>query len=250
MLSAMFETEEQLTGRRLGPQDTLRFHCRPGLACFNSCCRDKRLTLFPYDVLRLRGRLGLPSQELLARHVELEIDPTSGWPLLRLRLEQDGRCPFVGDQGCTVYPDRPTCCRIFPLARAVAPAGDRSAPPRELFLANETPGCLGWQEPRELSLADFLEEQGLAPYQAANNRILSLFMHPARRALTERQTHAVIMALYNLDVFRQAVSAAGFAGRAGLAPDRVAGALQDDVALLDLGQDWLAEQLFGGPSAD
>jgi len=245
----MIETEDRLEGSRLQLDERFRFRCGPGLPCFNSCCRDKRLPLFPYDMLRLRQGLSLPSQEVLARHVELELDPGSGWPALRIKLLADGRCPFVGEQGCQVYADRPACCRIFPLARAVAPG--RGAEPLEVFLVQQTPGCLGWQEPRELTVQRYLDEQALAPYREANNRILELFMHPSRPPmlqLDERQIHAVIMALYNLDVFRQAVAAPGFAGRLALTarveePSRLAQI--SDESLLWLGQGWIADLLFG-----
>lgn len=117
----MIEEEGGLAGRRLAPGKRLRFACGPGLACFNACCRDKRLPLLPYDLLRLRRGLGLPSDRVLAEHAELETDPVSGWPALRIRLGEGGACPFVSAQGCTIYAHRPTCCRIYPLARAPGP---------------------------------------------------------------------------------------------------------------------------------
>jgi hypothetical protein len=245
----MFETEAELQGRRLRHDERLSFACHSGLACFNRCCRDKRLPLLPYDVLRLRRALGLPSQELLARHAVLELDPASGWPTLRIRLEADGRCPFVGEAGCTVYAHRPTCCRIYPLARAVRPGPAPGDPPDERFLALEPAGCLGWGAPRELTLGELLEEQGLPPYHDANNRLLRLLLHPGRArplALDERQLHAVILALYNLDLWREASAAPGFAPRFGLSAARLEAASASDEALLALGQDWLALELFGG----
>jgi Fe-S-cluster containining protein len=249
----MIEREDQLEGRRLALDDRFAFRCGPDLDCFNSCCRQKRLPLFPYDFLRLRRALGVESQELLARFVELEIDPGSGWPALRLKLQADGRCHFVTEKGCGVYPHRPACCRIFPLARAVALEGGELD---ELFLAQETPYCHGWQEQREITVEQYLEEQELLPYRTANNRILRLLLHPARRSggagggsrqieLDERQTHAFIMALYNLDVFRQQVAQAGFAARFGVPEERVERALSNDEDLLDLGQDWVTKLLFG-----
>jgi hypothetical protein len=66
--------------------------------------------------------------------------------------------------------------------------------------------------------------------------------------LSQQQIHAVIMTLYNLDVFRDAVARPGFAGCFGLRQERIDAAIASDEALLELGQDWLTEQLFGrGP---
>lgn len=243
----MIETDGELQGRRLSPDETLPFRCHPGLACFNSCCRDKRLSLLPYDVLRLSRGLSCRSDELLARYAELEIEPGSGWPTLRLRLEGDGRCPFVREAGCGVYPHRPTCCRIFPLARAVSL--DAAGEPRELFfVASAGDACLGFGEKGTLTVEGWAHDQGLEPYRAANGRIARLFLHPRRPrplSLSPEQVHAVILALYNLDVFRGVVEQPDFGDRFGISQDRIARALSSGEALLDLGQDWLTARLFG-----
>jgi len=162
--------------------------------------------------------------------------------VLRIKLAPDGRCPFVSPQGCLVYAHRPACCRVYPLARAVTLEHDGQV--RELLLAQDTPDCLGWQQERELSVADYLAEQELAPYSQANNRIARLFMHPRRPPvlrLDEKQTHAVVLALYNLDVLRQALATPALARPLGLDGP----APSSDEQLLDLGQDWLCERLFG-----
>ena len=33
---------------------------------------------------------------------------------------------FLGPQGCTVHPDRPLACRLYPLARWTSPEGEES----------------------------------------------------------------------------------------------------------------------------
>jgi len=239
--------EAELPGRRLGPDEVLGFRCHPGLACFNSCCRDKRLTLLPYDVLRLSRALGRASGEFLAEHAELEIEAGSGWPTLRLRLAADGRCPLVGEAGCRVYRDRPTCCRIFPLARGVGL--DARGEPTETFVIAETGGrCLGFEVPGSQTVEAWVRGQGLDEYRAANDRVARLLLYPRRPrplSLAEAEVHAVVMALYNLDVFREFAARPGFAERSGLPGERVTRALASDEALLELGQDWLAARLFG-----
>ena len=242
----MIESEDQLDGRRLGSDEAFDFSCHPGLSCFNSCCRDKRLPLLPYDVLRLRRGTGLPSDQLLEQHAVMEPDPASGWPALRLSLDDQGRCPLVGPNGCTVYEHRPTCCRIYPLARAVRQG--KGGEVEEVFLRTETKGCEGWDQPHQLTASRWVEEQGLAEYQQANNRLLSFLLHPkARRPmeLSGQQVNGVILGLYNLDVFSQLVGQDGFAARFELEPEAVARALESDEKLLELGQRWLTEQFFG-----
>ena len=242
----MIESEEQLEGERLAPGEAFSFSCHPGLSCFNTCCRDKRLPLLPYDVLRLRRGLALSSDRVLQRYAVMEQDPASGWPALRLNLDGEGRCPLVGHAGCTVYEHRPTCCRIYPLARAVRrrPGGGVE----EVFLRGETGGCQGWDQPHELTVERWLDEQGLAEYQQANNRLLAFLLHPRAgrpMELDERQVQGVILGLYNLDVFGQLASQDAFAARFELEPARLRRALATDEALLELAQDWLTTQFFG-----
>lgn len=246
-MRVMIESAADLPGRPLSPGEVFTFRCHPALECFNTCCRDKRLPVLPYDAMRLRRSLGIGSAELLERHVVLETDPVSGWPALRLGLADDGRCPFVGPDGCTVYEDRPTCCRIYPLARAVrpAPGGDGF---EEVFLAGHTPACLGWDEPNELTVEAWVEQQGLAPYREANNRLPGLLLHRRRARpmrLDERQIHGFLLGLYNLDMLRELAARPEFGQRFGLAPAEVQAALEADEALLDLGLGWLITQFFG-----
>lgn len=236
--------ESGLEGRRLGRDEPLPFRCHPGLPCFNSCCSGKRLTLLPFDVLRLARGLGRGTDGFLAEHAELEIEPGSGWPTLRIRLAADGRCPFVRDEGCGVYPDRPTCCRTYPLARAVHLGDDGE--PAETFVVDAS--CPGFGAPVADTVGAWTRGQGLEAYHAANDRAAKLLLHPRRPrplALSPTGVHLVVMALYNADVFREQVARPGFAERSGLPPERVARALGADEALLELGQDWIALRLFG-----
>ena len=238
--------EKKLKGVQIAQGETFRFACRPGLSCFNTCCRDKRLPLYPYDVLRLRRALGRPSQKILADFAELEFDPVSGWPALRLRLDDRGRCPFVGGEGCAVYAHRPAACRIYPLTRAAKP-GVAGSGPLVVHLRLETTGCLGWQEKTVRTLASWEEEQGLTEYHRANDRLMELLLHPRRTGrlkLNQAQTHAVIAALYNLDVFRQNIALKGFGEKFGFSDADIAGAGASDEDLLVLGEKWLCKVLF------
>jgi Fe-S-cluster containining protein len=242
----VIETEAELSGRRLTRDAPFPFRCHPGLACFNSCCRNKRLGLLPYDVLRLSRALGLGSDAFLARHATLELEPASGWPVVRIALGDDGRCPFVRAEGCAVYADRPTCCRIYPLARAVRLAPDGA--PTEVLLVDATEGrCGGFGAPAAGTVDAWTRGQGLEPYRAPNERAARLFLHPRRPrplALSDADVHAVVMALYNPDVFRRFASRPAFAAESGLGAARVEEGLRSDEALLALGQDWLAARLF------
>ena len=66
-------------------------------------------------------------------------------------------CVFLGPRGCTVHPDRPLACRIYPLARWVAPDGDESF--GHLEPHPQTAGLYGTRG----TVDDYLTSQGLPP---------------------------------------------------------------------------------------
>ncbi|MFP5214199.1 MAG: YkgJ family cysteine cluster protein, partial [Acidobacteriota bacterium] len=143
----MFLASPPAGEERLSLQDSFRFACRENLSCFNSCCRNKHLPLTPYDVLRLKNALGLSSDEFLSRHTVYNIDPHSGFPVISIRMEDDEKrtCPFVSPEGCKVYRNHPTACRLYPLARA-AGAATAGRERKSFYYMLDIPGCLGSNE--------------------------------------------------------------------------------------------------------
>ena len=96
------------------------FACHPGVPCFTECCRDLKLMLTPYDIVRLKNRLGLTAGDFLDHYGSTCFDEQRNLPTMALKMREDARktCPFVSRDGCTLYEDRPAACRIYPLARA------------------------------------------------------------------------------------------------------------------------------------
>ncbi|WP_242445301.1 YkgJ family cysteine cluster protein [Chromatium okenii] len=92
----------------------LQFHCHPGISCFNACCKRADITLAPYDVLRLKRRLGLTSTEFIRQFtVPFQMDG-DGLPGIKLKTDDNGTClQLAGDAGCGVYSDRPRCAVII-----------------------------------------------------------------------------------------------------------------------------------------
>ena len=105
---------------RLGPDDTFKFSCHPGVSCFNHCCHDVNIFLSPYDVLRVRKRLGMGSAEFLQKHTLMPVQKDMKTPVVVLKMNDDDEktCPFLEDRGCGVYTDRPWPCRMYPLGLA------------------------------------------------------------------------------------------------------------------------------------
>ena len=130
-------------------------------AC-NRCCHNKAIRVGPYEALRLSRRLGITTTEFFTRHTE------AGGTVLQSR-EDDRGCVFLGPRGCTVHPDRPLACRIYPLARWVSPEGDESF--GNLQPHPQTAGVYGTSG----TVADYLTAQGLAPYFAMGDRYGDLY---------------------------------------------------------------------------
>jgi Fe-S-cluster containining protein len=92
----------------LGADGAFSYECHRCLRC----CRDKRIRVNPYESLRLARSLGMSTTDFLARHTTAQ-----GTELARTG---DGRCVFLGAEGCTVHADRPLVCRLYPLGRRVS----------------------------------------------------------------------------------------------------------------------------------
>ena len=45
----------------------IQFRCHKDIDCFNACCKNIDIMLTPYDILRLKQRLGITSTEFLRR---------------------------------------------------------------------------------------------------------------------------------------------------------------------------------------
>jgi len=234
--------------RRYALEDTFTFSCHKDLSCFNACCRNKHLPLSPYDVLRLKKALRIHSDTFLVEYAVYALDPGSGFPVISLKMRDDEEktCPFVSAEGCRVYSDRPTACRLFPLGRASG--GGKSRDKRDqFFFLQELPGCLGGGEEKTWVVKEWLEDQGVLPYMAINDRMLDLLFHPKRergKPLDDRQLQMLIVACYNLDAFREFVSETELLTSSGIDEETRLRIERRETALLMFGLAYLTETLF------
>jgi len=114
--------------RKLIKEETIRFDCHPGVACFTRCCKDADMYLYPYDIIRMKKRLGISSNRLLELYTFQEFRDNPYFPSLMLKMsdDEDKSCQFLSAKGCTIYKDRPFSCRAYPLERAVARRNDKN----------------------------------------------------------------------------------------------------------------------------
>jgi hypothetical protein len=238
--------DDQLTD--LGLDEAFRFACGPGVACFNDCCRDLNQALTPYDALRLKRGLGLPSGRFLAQFTRRHTGPGSGLPVVTLAPADPETlaCPFVSAAGCRVYPDRPASCRTYPLVRSVRRSRETgSAVVASYFILTE-PHCRGFGGNRTQTARQWTADQGIEDYNAENDRmleIISLKNSLLRGPLSPSSAERVYTALYDLDEFRRRLFDDNLAAESGVGEDLLEAARRDDLALLQVGLEWVKQLL-------
>jgi len=236
-------------GERLGPDHRFSFRCHPGLPCFNKCCGDVNIVLTPYDVLRLRRRLGLSSTELITRHTVRPFTKEQQLPVVLLKLE-DGKpgkpCSFVGEQGCMVYEDRPWACRMYPLGTA-EPQNPNPEDHAFHFLLREDL-CKGHGQGRDWSVREWISDQGIEEYDMMCSSFKELMLHPdwiKGEPIPAGKLDMVYMACYDLDRFRRFVFETKFLDYFEVDEARIEVMREDDEELLEFAMQWLRFSLFG-----
>lgn len=231
------------------PEDTFRFDCSPEVACFNACCRDLSQPLTPYDILKLKNNLGLSSDRFLDAYTHRHIGPETGLPVITLKpVETDNRkCPFVRPQGCSVYPDRPASCRLYPLARGISRNRSTGAVSEHFALLRE-PHCRGFcHRNRTHTVRQWMLDQKLGLFNAFNDMFLEIIslknrLNPAPLDLASTQLFH--RSLYDIDAFKRQISSNGFSRKWRVKPAVIDAVLQDELSLLRFAHVFVKTALF------
>jgi Fe-S-cluster containining protein len=230
----------------------LHFACHPGLSCFTECCRLLNLLLTPYDILRLKNNLGMSADEFMEQYTELGFEEQRGLPGVYLKMLDDERqtCPFVSPEGCTVYNDRPSACRTYPLARATRKHQHHGTLLENYFVVRED-HCKGFEEKRRWTVEEWIADQGLAPYHEMNDLWMEIITHrKLTGSLSEKQMQMFFMVSHNLEQFRRFVFGGRFLQLFKIDPEEAARMQEDDEALLRLAFRWLRFSLFDEASLE
>lgn len=252
-LRARLEEKIMADHTRLGPEDCFRFGCHPGVSCFNKCCSDVNIFLSPYDVLRMKRRLGMTSSEFLDRYALLPVQKDMTTPVVMLRMNDDElkTCPFLTEGGCGIYTDRPWPCRMYPLGLAAqkdTPDGWRGE--RFYFLLQEE-GCRGFEEPGEWTVSEWLDDQDIGEYDEWGEAYKELTLHQFFAdggILSPEKMEMLFTGSYDLDKFREFVFQSTLLKRFDVDEDFVEEMRYDDEALLRFAFLWLRFSLFGEPT--
>jgi Fe-S-cluster containining protein len=245
---------DNLPGSRLKPHETFSFRCYPGIGCFNRCCRNLNLFLYPYDVLRLKNNLNMSSDAFLDQYVDVVLRDGNSFPdvLLRMREDNEKTCPFLNRDGCRVYPDRPDTCRTFPVEQGVL-YDHRLQRNQWVHFFRPPDFCLGQYEQQEWTAASWEKDQAAEAHHRMTARwaeVKRLFQsdpwgvegpHGAKAKMA-------FMSTYNMDRFREFVLHSSFLKRYKLKSALIKTIETDDVALLKLGMDWVKLFVWGIPS--
>ena len=200
----------RIVPQRVGLDEGFSFKCHPGVKCFTKCCRGINIVLTPYDIIRLKTRLALSSEEFLAIYTEPQILEKTDLPVVTLKRldDPDASCPFVREDGCIVYEDRPTSCRYYPLGVASLSHKEDADGENFFFFVNE-PHCLGFEEEKEWTVREWRKDQGVDIHDEINAEWTDLVVRkrsfPPNIKLTDKSKSMFFMVSYNIDKFREFV---------------------------------------------
>lgn len=234
---------------RLKLNSKFNFKCHKDLKCFTKCCRGINIILTPYDIIRLKRRLQLSSEEFLVMYTTPQLWEKTDLPVVTLRLMDDDlqSCPFVRNDGCIIYTDRPTTCRYYPLGVASLSHKKQEGDEGFYFFVHE-PHCLGFEEEKEWTIREWRKDQGVDIHDDINAEWTDLVVRkrsfPANIKLIEESKKMFFLVSYNIDKFKSFVFESSFLERYVIDAETLEKIKKDEVELLKFGLKWLKDVLF------
>ena len=239
---------------RLAKDSEFSFGCHPGVPCFNACCGDVNIFLTPYDIIRLKSRLGISSDEFLSKYTMMPFDKNLRYPVLMFKMNDDERksCQLVSDKGCTVYEDRPWACRMYPLGLA-SPSEAEAKNQEEFYFLLHDPVCKGFGETKKWTVGEWMSNQGVDEYDEMGREFKDLTLHPFFAGTQEISPKAIEMfflACYNVDKFRDFVFGTSLLRKFEIDEAEIEKIKTDDIAMLRFGYKWIRFALFQEPTME
>jgi Fe-S-cluster containining protein len=228
----------------------IQFRCHKDIDCFNACCKNIDIMLTPYDILRLKQRLGISSTEFLRLYTEpFEFGKNSVAGVKYKPKEGTTECQFVTDAGCSVYEDRPTACRYYPVGLLSTRRQDENFDRASYALVRED-HCHGHFEDRKLTIDEYRQEQGLEEYDEHGRAWRQLILKvksagPAIGNMSKTSLRFFFMACYDLDRFREFVRSTGFSTTYDVDQATREELLADDMALMRFGDRMIRQIMYG-----
>ena len=235
---------------QLSGDAVIQFRCHKDIDCFNACCKNIDIMLTPYDIIRLKNRLGITSTEFLRQYtVPFEFGKGSVAGVKYKPKEGTTECQFVTEEGCSVYEDRPTACRYYPIGLLSTRRQDENFDRASYALVTED-HCHGHFEDRKLTIDEYREEQGLEEYDELGRPWRQLILKvksagPAIGNMSKTSLKFFFMACYDIDRFREFVKSEGFGTTYDVDQETMDKILVDDLELLKFGDRMIRQIMYG-----
>ncbi len=233
----------------LRKDDVFSFQCHSKLDCFNKCCRNINLFLYPYDILRLKKNRGISSDEFLDKYTDIVMRPSGFFPevLLRMSETSEKTCPFLSEKGCSIYIDRPDACRTFPIEQGIFCDVKNNIP---VYYFKPPDFCLGQYENKQWTVSSWTKDQEASFYNQMTARwaeLVSRFQsNPWGGECPEgSKAKMAFMATYNIDSFRDFIFKSSFLNRYKIKYDLLTKIKSNDTELLKFGFAWIEYFLWG-----
>jgi Fe-S-cluster containining protein len=251
MRSVDIKDIDNLPGRRLREKDSFYFKCHSGLSCFNQCCRNLNLFLYPYDVLRLKTHLNISSDQFIDQYVDIILRESNYFPEVLLRMSENNErtCPFLTESGCSVYPDRPDACRTFPVEQGML-FDAKSKKTKLIHFFRPPDFCQGQYEESALTPEEWARDQDAVFHNKMTSRwadIKGLFQNDPWGTEGPYGTKGkmAFMAAYNSDSFREFVFNSSFLTRYKVKSSILKKIKTDEVELMKFGFTWIKFFIWG-----
>jgi hypothetical protein len=176
--------------------------------------------------------------------------------MIKLR-EDDNKCPFVTPEGCTVYTDRPSACRYYPVGMADFHEGgsrdedgnENAIKEEKFFFTVREDHCKGFEEDKEWTVREWRVDQGVDIRDEMNKEWLRLVMrrksYGLQASLSEQAKRMFFMASTDLATFRKFVFESSFLETYETDEETIEKIREDDVELMHFSFKYLAATLFG-----
>lgn len=235
-------------------KESFCFSCHSGVSCFTTCCKKVDIVLFPYDVIRLKEGLKIESQQFIENYTSLVKGDNPFFPsvLLKLTEDEDKQCPFLTEEGCSVYEHRPSACRTYPLERAVNRTSE-SGRPEEYYFKTQHDYCKGHQEDKTYTVKEWVRNQRIDQFNVMNDLwadIDTTFRQNPWKGEGSGgpKQQMAFMVCYDIDGFRRYAGKEGMVKHFRLNKDQKKRIKQDDAELQKFGFEWLKLILTGKSS--
>ncbi len=235
---------------KLTNDSTFCFGCHKDLSCYNECCGDLDIFLTPYDVLRMRGRLGLSSAEFISEYTEPVMHGESKLPFLKLKQGESGTCKFAAEEGCSIYEDRPLACRYYPIGFGIYK--NEGAGGSDFYFLVKEAHCKGFAEKREWAVAEWRKTQEIDVYDDRNKAwvdvILNKKMYSPDLEPDEKSLKMFFMGSYEIDSFKSFVFESRFLEVFEVDDAELELLRNDEAELMEFAHRWLQYALFRKPT--